>query len=443
MSEKMDVLNRDSFIEHLITLVNLLSEGKKGCCFCVDGVWGSGKSFVMEKFENKIKMEQSEETNDDRYFVFHYDCWKYDYYTEPAIAIIAAMLDATDKELSMFSEEIESTAKLAWKTTAETLKVVAKELCKNKIGIDLVEVASGVLAEHDKENEDSFDSLYGFKRALEETRKNIQKIADTKTVVIVVDELDRCLPTYTIKVLERLHHIFTDLQNVVVTISMDKTQIEHSIQEIYGEIDVDTYLRKFISFKVNLNTGVAENYLEKYKSYALMFNIEDNDINEIETFFSAIMQGMDIRTQERIFRKAEIIHQIIQGKDKYDSSIMTFEILFLAVSLRAKSTQIGWLANLSRTHYVNAEKQIGKDYYNILKQYETLASSGGTAIGNWKGRKDCIQDNLLGKTFFWIAKVFNSYENFVCGEYFYSGQVQKEIELVERFAELINIIDND
>lgn len=443
MSEKLDVLNRDSFIERLVSLVNLLSENKKGCCFCVDGIWGSGKSFVMEKFENKIKLEQSVITNDDRYFVFHYDCWKYDYYEEPVIAIIASMLEETDKELSAFPVGVENTTKLAWKTAREILKIVASELCKNKIGIDLVAVASGVLIKHDKEKEASFDSLYGFKRALDETRKNIQKIADTKTVVIVVDELDRCLPTYTIKVLERLHHIFNELQNVIVIISMDKTQIEHSVQEIYGKIDVDTYLRKFISFKANLNTGVAENYLEKYKSYTSMFDTRVETTTEIEFFLNEVMRGLDIRTQERIFEKAEIIHKIIYDEHVKDSSIMTFEILFLTVALRMKSTKIEWLVNVSRTHYENVEKQIGENYYNTLKRYETWASNSGKTIGHKDGRKNCIEDNLFGKTFFWIANIFNGYENGACGPYYYKGAIRKEIALVKRFVKLIDIIDND
>ena len=76
--------------------------------------------------------------------------------------------------------------------------------------------------------------------------KNLLK----KAVVIMVDELDRCLPEYTIKVSERLHHIFTDLKNVIVFVSMDKTNFTdvgaiinsciaiekiQSVEEIYGK----------------------------------------------------------------------------------------------------------------------------------------------------------------------------------------------------------------
>ena len=302
MSEKMDVLGRDNFIDKLEQLVDMLAKQKQGCCFGIDGMWGCGKSFVLEQFEERLRLIQSENTVDNMYYVFHYDCWKYDYYDEPAIAIIAAMLDDIDRELGLFSEDIENAGKLAISTVKKTLGKIASELCKNKIGIDLVEIASEVLEEHDNDKVDSFDSLFGFKRALEETRNGMKEIASEKTVVIVVDELDRCLPTYSIKVLERLHHIFYGLDNVIVIVSMDKSQLEHSIRSIYGEIDVDTYLRKFISFKISLDTGEVSQYAEKFCEYFSMFDFSSGEEEEMEIFLSEILVGLNMRTQERIFK---------------------------------------------------------------------------------------------------------------------------------------------
>lgn len=378
MSEKLDVLNRKDFIDKLIQLVEGFADKKQGCCFGIDGAWGSGKTFVLEKFEEQLKVIQSEETAEDKYYVFHYDCWKYDYYEEPTIAIITAMLDEIDRELSLFSKDVENAGKVAVETVKTTLKKIASELCKNKIGIDLVEVASEILDKTDKEKVKDFDSLYGFKKALEETRKGMQEIANDKTVVIVVDELDRCLPTYSIKVLERLHHIFNGLDNVIVIVSMDKSQLEHSIKAIYGKIDVDTYLRKFISFKVYLNIERAENYIYKYETYTELF--QDIDVNKIESFLGNIMLGLDMRTQERIFRKAEIIHNLVSDGEIMDSSIMTFEILFLTVAFRMKTTDI-------------YERVSSKDQ-NLERQE--------TAIRNYRPNisdANIFKDKVTGKTF--------------------------------------------
>ena len=38
-------------------------------------------------------------------------------------------------------------------------------------------------------------------------------LTESNTVVIIVDELDRCIPEYAIKVLERLHHLTEEKEN--------------------------------------------------------------------------------------------------------------------------------------------------------------------------------------------------------------------------------------
>lgn len=437
MSGKEDVLNRENFIENMEKLINIISDRKQGCCFGLDGAWGSGKSFVLDKLEDRIKDIQLEEIGDSKYFVFHYDCWKYDYYEEPAIAIISAMLDATNQEMSLFNESTNSKIRLGWNTVKKTLCEVAKELCKNKIGIDLVTVAEEVLKEHDEENENSFDVLYGFKRALEETREGIRKIAENKTVIVVVDELDRCLPTYTIKILERLHHIFYDIENVIVIVSMDKMQIEHSIQQIYGDIKVDVYLRKFISFEVSLDNGLAHSFIDKYQTYTSMFDFTENEREKIEKFISDLLLGMDMRTQERIFRKAEIIHKIIKDNDIRDCSIMTFEILYITILSLMKQREINWL--IENSHYVDVERKLGKDYYNMLRTHMSVAVNERQKINGMK----CIHDTLMGKTFFWIASICSEHINGKCSPFYYNKSVEKELAVVNNFVKVYDIIGYD
>lgn len=114
-----------------------------------------------------------------------------------------------------------------------------------------------------KSDAELYDQYFGFREAIETVRNGIKEIANDQTVVIIVDELDRCLPTYAIKVLERIHHIFNGLENVVVIIAMEKKQIENSLHQIYGEgMDVDQYLKKFIPFSVKLITVLPETLLQ-------------------------------------------------------------------------------------------------------------------------------------------------------------------------------------
>ena len=73
MSEKMDILDRQPFVDRLIEIVQMLADGKKGCMFTIDGQWGCGKSFILDMFENQLSLIQDPTALDDRYFIFHYN----------------------------------------------------------------------------------------------------------------------------------------------------------------------------------------------------------------------------------------------------------------------------------------------------------------------------------------------------------------------------------
>ena len=105
MQSKEDVLNREPFVKQIVDLTKILSEKRKNCCFAIEGEWGSGKSFVLEKIQECLQVEQSETTNTDRFFVVRYDCWRYDYYEEPIVAIISVLKDQIEQYVSLLSNE--------------------------------------------------------------------------------------------------------------------------------------------------------------------------------------------------------------------------------------------------------------------------------------------------------------------------------------------------
>lgn len=55
MSDRIDLLDRGTFIQNVIKVVDQLSENKKGCCFAIEGGWGVGKTFVIEEVEEILK----------------------------------------------------------------------------------------------------------------------------------------------------------------------------------------------------------------------------------------------------------------------------------------------------------------------------------------------------------------------------------------------------
>ena len=69
--DKLDILNRDEFVEQLVRLIENISDNKTSTCFAINGAWGCGKSFVLDMFEEELKPYS------EKYFVVRYNCWKY------------------------------------------------------------------------------------------------------------------------------------------------------------------------------------------------------------------------------------------------------------------------------------------------------------------------------------------------------------------------------
>lgn len=337
-NEKNDLLKRQEFIDGMITVSEMLSENKKNVCYALNGSWGVGKSFVLEMFEKQIVRIQSPETTMGKYLLFHYDCWQYDYYEEPLVAIVAAILDAIDKQVCILSDDKKSVVKAILRKIGNALVKTANQFIEEKTGIDATSIVNDLKSVHEEaekmvEEKFEFDPHFDFKKILEELRSTIHSLTKDQTLIFIVDELDRCLPEYTIKVMERLHHVFDDIPNVQLILSIDKTQIEHIIKRIYGGgTSVERYLAKFIDFEIKLEEGtVTDIFSERFKEYTKNFEVmrKDTSTDEIEEFVSVALEGVDMRRRISIIEKCQLIHNLISNNSVMDCSIMCMEILIV------------------------------------------------------------------------------------------------------------------
>lgn len=442
---KIDVLGREQYVQELLELTITLSNNRSNCCFTIDGEWGIGKTFVLEMFEEEMENIISEETNDNKFYLFHYNCWQYDYYDEPSIAIVSSMLETAKYEISLWNQKEVIKGQAAWETVKNHLETIAGEFIKNKIGINLVELYRDY-----KQNEDGieeelykFDELFAFRETLEKTKLIIGQIAKEKTIVIVVDELDRCVPQYAIKVLERLHHIFNEVENVIVIISIDSKQIEHSIKEIYGpDTEVKKYLRKFISFSKKLDTGVPDlNILTKYDTYFKNFLFEDStSIDKIHDFFSILCEKIDIRTQEKIVDKSEMLHKMIFGTECIGSEVLLVELLITRYHFQFGDANLKWILEMQNTEMGEKRKCIGNKSYTYLKKFVEFGKSNVSKSELRDGLPYTIhfvQRNGVGKVVYLISRLFDRDRTYESEEYYSEEIVEKLMDYV-RLSNLIN-----
>lgn len=455
--EKLDILDRRPFVEQMVTVTQHIFESKKSSTFAIDGMWGAGKTFVLEKYYNEMSLFQDPNAAGDRYIVFRYNCWEYDYYEEPAHAIVACILDEIQRMEKLIPHmlSVKDTATGVLAGIGECLREASKELTKNKLGmeIDVVEVlqaiARGAIYNRNKRIiRENYDKNHSFYLAVEEMRKSLEKLSKHKPIIFIVDELDRCMPAYAIKVLERLHHVLSDIPNLLVIVAVDKSQLANSVRQIYGNnANVDKYLQKFIDFTINMNNGaIQKNILEKYGGFFSKFLYWDSEhflpvLSVIELIFS----GIDVRTQERIMSRVSLIHDLSfsQG-NKEIVAVGLFEILF-EVTVLGFPPKTGYKAILQFLATTYDALKSDEDKFKLKRKLNVFVEKGLTkSIGSIPR---AFHDNMFASVLIIAQRVYihvsGGVQNSLLGQSNNKKVLiddKKNFELLLRFIELSEII---
>ena len=136
----LDLLDREQYVGNIMQILNVISDEKGSCTLAINGKWGSGNTFLLDKLEYNLKRYRDQE----QYLVFHYNCWQYDYYDEPLIAIVSSMIDGMNSVERILPEKISENLLAAIKTFSGIIFDVVKEgsinFIKEKTGIDVGEI---------------------------------------------------------------------------------------------------------------------------------------------------------------------------------------------------------------------------------------------------------------------------------------------------------------
>lgn len=239
-----DALGRSALAD---TLTDLIKDHRAPLVISINGDWGTGKTFFLTRWRAKLDAEG--------FPAFYYNAWNDDYGSDPLIPLLHAVSD-----LAPTRATINAASK---KVRDEFLAALGDHLSnflRARYGFDpsrlLHEPRDDSLAHH-KELKKHRE---GLRDALGRWTKALTQDAGTPAVC-VVDELDRCRPTYAVELLERIKHIF-DIENIVFVLGLNQAQLACSIRSIYGGIDAHAYLRRFFDMTVSLPQANLSAYLE-------------------------------------------------------------------------------------------------------------------------------------------------------------------------------------
>lgn len=335
---QQDHLSRQPFIDLLKNIIANQSANSKGYSIAIDGEWGSGKTWVLNELENQL---------DKGYLVFHYNAWQNDFYEEPLVAILSILISSL-QDLKTLNEKNGNTKIISKSIT--TLLKLAGSVVEKKWGINPSEIFESTkdlsVAISDKKlTKEDFNSLLPLENTLKVIKEVLNDISKKYKIILIVDELDRCLPEYSIKVLERLHHVCNEMP-VLQIIAINKKDLSFGIAKVFGmnnqNIDIekfaDKYLQKFIQLTIPLNNGQISNEED------ILSGIDEGftpaiaiDKNYLIQFYRQLMNGIPPRTQEYIKQQVTLIHKltVLSGHtlEYYSYGLLCCELMYCIMKL--------------------------------------------------------------------------------------------------------------
>ncbi|WP_082938455.1 P-loop NTPase fold protein [Mitsuaria sp. 7] len=247
-----DELRRRPFAERITKFVRGLGDQDvlpAGRVLAIDAPWGSGKSWVASRLVDHFKTE-SEITS------VYINAFEFDFHHDPFSVLLSAILDAAKVEVKN-GGVIEGLKSAGKQIIAGAAPQVVKATVTAAGSLFLpgsgafVEAVTEALGEASK---DALKTYSEVKRTHEAFRAALRRLADASGshFVIIVDELDRCRPTFALEMLERIKHLF-DVPRVVFVLAIHKKALEAAVRHTYGQdIEANIYLRKFISLELAL-----------------------------------------------------------------------------------------------------------------------------------------------------------------------------------------------
>ena len=242
-----DELNRQDTIQTLTTLIGNI-DGP--CVMAVNAGWGMGKTTFLGMWAEYLRCAS--------FPVVFFNAWETDFAQEPFVALSSELTGSLERLLSGHTSPLKKLKTATSKVLMHMWHPSAR-IATSAIPFIGSQMAEELARDPSKYAERTAAEYASMKQAMEDFRSALDSAASfasqnhgNKPLVVFIDELDRCKPTYALRLLEIAKHFFA-VNHVVFVLALDRAQLGHSIQAVYGQsFDADGYLKRFFDIDVRL-----------------------------------------------------------------------------------------------------------------------------------------------------------------------------------------------
>jgi energy-coupling factor transporter ATP-binding protein EcfA2 len=371
---KAKKVSRIKDIEVLFEVIKNMKEyrenSENGLVILLNGSWGSGKTTFLNDFEKAIS------ESSDYGLLCKYNSYEYDFYETAYIPFFSTIEDRL-KLGNNFNKIVKCLGRDTCNFSLSTLYMVINAITKI-VNVDLNDLKDNMI---EIQEEDYLKNFKDFKECKEEIKKKLKKLCKKNTQIFIIDELDRCKPSFAMETLEIIKHFF-DVDNCVFIIAVDKIQLQEAAKTIYGQdMDSEKYFSKFFDYQHNLFP------LDFYET------IDINDIEEIDIIIkqsAKIFEFLDVSTRDskKIFNEFVIKYKNFTENNNSWSLEQSIFMIFL---LTLKYIDLLFYNEILHGNYPQFSKKLINSLESKLNNYHSLLN---TKIGSENETFDSVLRNL-------------------------------------------------
>lgn len=367
--------NRDEYLRKSIAekILKLMDAPVDVSPMVIDGSWGTGKT----EFSKKLCSLISDESTDKK--VIYIDAFKEDHCEDPLLTITAAIAkELPEKQKEALIEKMVPAVKFGLKTfmkagagwvlkqDADVLAEEFQDAVKNVSNAAIDGTIENIIKEH-----------INAESNIKALKDKLEELAKIHKIIIIIDELDRCRPSYSVLLLEKVKHIF-DIPNVKIILVTNLEQLRSAINHTYGStIDSQNYLDKFIKYTVTLphyfkpdgftarHTAMTHwQILADGDNTLTKFNSDYN--NQIYELLS--IRSMSLREVETLFRYFQIYQALTNNRLSSNRTLPFTLIQILGIYLYCFGDRRLLSEFPSKASLIDALKILGIEQFEIELQ---------------------------------------------------------------------------
>jgi predicted KAP-like P-loop ATPase len=302
---RVDLLNNEAIAATIIAL--LRAQHAHPLTIGVHGDWGAGKSSVLEMIEAGL-------SGSDEVLCLKFNGWRFQGFEDAKIALIEGIVTGLIEKRPLLNKATEAAKdlfrRIDWLKVAKHAGGLAFTAFTGAPTPDQISaITSGlrhILADPTKlaTKENISAAIDGVKSAIKpaesknvpeeiaEFRKAFDKLlkdAGIKQLVVLVDDLDRCLPDTAIETLEAIR-LFVFTSGTAFVVAADEAMIEYAVRKHFPELPETTGPRDY-----------ARNYLEKL--IQIPFRIPALGETETRIYVTLLLIGAELSEADQSYGK--------------------------------------------------------------------------------------------------------------------------------------------